>query len=305
MFDVLIIGAGPAGLSAAIYVERAGKHAACLEAMSVGGQIVNTPEIANYPGIKATSGFDFSMALYEQATELGAEVIYEKAVGIRTLESGIKEVTAESGKSYEARAVIIATGAKNRHLGIDREEELLGRGVSYCATCDGAFFKGKDVAVNGGGNTALEDALFLTNYCNKVYIIHRRDEFRGEPKNLEAVKTKDNIEFVLNATVNELRGEKSLESVVVKDKISGEEREIPVQGLFIAIGQEPDNKDFENVAELDAAGYVAADESCKTKTEGVFVAGDCRTKNVRQLTTAASDGAVAALAACEYLNQID
>ena len=305
MIDVLIIGAGPAGLSAAIYVERAGKHAACLEAMSVGGQIVNTPEIANYPGIKATSGFDFSMALYEQATELGAEVIYEKAVGIRTLESGIKEVTTESGKSYEARAVIIATGAKNRHLGIDREEELLGRGVSYCATCDGAFFKGKDVAVNGGGNTALEDALFLTNYCNKVYIIHRRDEFRGEPKNLEAVKTKDNIEFVLNATVNELRGEKSLESVVVKDKISGEEREIPVQGLFIAIGQEPDNKDFENVAELDAAGYVAADESCKTKTEGVFVAGDCRTKNVRQLTTAASDGAVAALAACEYLNQID
>ena len=305
MFDVLIIGAGPAGLSAAIYVERAGKHAACLEAMSVGGQIVNTPEIANYPGIKATSGFDFSMALYEQATELGAEVIYEKAVGIKTLEGGIKEVTTESGKSYEARAVIIATGAKNRHLGIDREEELLGRGVSYCATCDGAFFKGKDVAVNGGGNTALEDALFLTNYCNKVYIIHRRDEFRGEPKNLEAVKTKDNIEFVLNATVNELRGEKSLESVVVKDKNSGEEREIPVQGLFIAIGQEPDNKDFKNVAELDAAGYVAADESCKTKTEGVFVAGDCRTKTVRQLTTAASDGAVAALAACEYLNQID
>ena len=301
MIDVLIIGAGPAGLSAAIYVERAGKHAVCLEAMTVGGQIVNTPEIANYPGIKKTSGFEFSMALYEQATELGAEVIYEKAAEVKVKDDGTKVTVTESGKEFESRAVIIATGAKNRHLGIAREDELLGRGVSYCATCDGAFFKGKDVAVNGGGNTALEDALFLTNYCNKVYIIHRRDEFRGEPKNLEAVKTKENIEFVLNSTVEELKGEKSLEAVVVKDKISGETREITVQGLFIAIGQVPDNKGFEPVAELDQGGYIAADEKCKTKTEGVFVAGDCRTKSVRQLTTAASDGAVAALAACEYI----
>ena len=301
MIDVLIIGAGPAGLSAAIYVERAGKHAVCLEAMTVGGQIVNTPEIANYPGIKKTSGFEFSMALYEQATELGAEVIYEKAAEIKTKDDGTKVTVTESGKEFESRAVIIATGAKNRHLGIAREDELLGRGVSYCATCDGAFFKGKDVAVNGGGNTALEDALFLTNYCNKVYIIHRRDEFRGEPKNLEAVKTKENIEFVLNSTVEELKGEKSLEAVVVKNKISGETKEIPVQGLFIAIGQVPDNKGFEPVAELDQGGYIAADEKCTTKTEGVFVAGDCRTKSVRQLTTAASDGAVAALAACEYI----
>lgn len=301
MIDVLIIGAGPAGLSAAIYVERAGKHAVCLEAMTVGGQIVNTPEIANYPGIKKTSGFEFSMALYEQATELGAEVIYEKATEVKVKDDGTKVTVTESGKEFESRAVILATGAKNRHLGIAREEELLGKGVSYCATCDGAFFKGKDVAVNGGGNTALEDALFLTNYCNKVYIIHRRDEFRGEPKNLEAVKTKENIEFVLNSTVEELKGDKNLEAVVVKDKISGETKEIPVRGLFIAIGQVPDNQGFEPVAELDQGGYIAADEKCKTKTEGVFVAGDCRTKSVRQLTTAASDGAIAALAACEYI----
>ncbi len=304
MIDVLIIGAGPAGLSAAIYVERAGKHAVCLEAMTVGGQIVNTPDIANYPGIKKISGFEFSMGLYEQATELGADVIYEKAVKIReSSDEGQKffTVLTESGKEFEAGAVIIATGAKNRLLGIDKEETLTGRGVSYCATCDGAFFRGKDVAVNGGGNTALEDALFLLNYCSKVYLIHRRSEFRGEPQNLEAIKDKPNIEFVLDSTITELKGDRNLEAVVVKNKNTGELREIPVSGLFIAIGQEPDNGAFSDVAALDEKGYIIADESCTTKIPGIFVAGDCRTKNVRQLTTATSDGAVAALAACSYL----
>lgn len=304
MIDVLIIGAGPAGLSAAIYVERAGKHAVCLEAMTVGGQIVNTPEIANYPGIKKISGFEFSMGLYEQATELGADIIYEQAVKIReTLnpeEKGFTVLT-ESGKEFETKTVIIATGAKNRLLGIDKEESLTGRGVSYCATCDGAFFRGKDVAVNGGGNTALEDALFLTNYCNKVYIIHRRDEFRGEPKNVEAVKSKENVEFVLDSTIDELKGDRNLEAVVVRNKNTGELREIPVAGLFIAIGQEPDNVAFADVTSIDEKGYIRADESCMTETPGIFVAGDCRTKAVRQLTTAASDGAVAALAACAYI----
>ena len=313
MIDVLIIGAGPAGLSAAIYVQRAGKHAVCLEALTVGGQIVNTPEVENYPGIKKTSGFDFSMGLYEQATELGAEVEYEKAVSIEKVlsddaketdgkSSGFFKVATESGAEFEARTVIIATGAKNRHLGIDKEEELIGNGVSYCATCDGAFFKKKDVAVAGGGNTALEDALFLTNFCNKVYIIHRRDEFRGEPGLLESVKEKANIELVLNSTVEELKGDSALETVVVKNKITGELRNISVQGLFVAIGQEPDNGAFASEVKLDDKGYVVADESCLTDTPGIFVAGDCRTKQVRQLTTAASDGAIAALAACAYLN---
>ena len=301
MIDVIIVGAGPAGLSAAIYVERSGKHAVCFEKLTVGGQIVNTPDIANYPGIKNISGFEFSMGLYEQATELGAEVIYDRVSGIEKKDNTFK-VTTDSGKEYEAKAVILATGAKNRHLGLDKEEELTGRGVSYCATCDGAFFKGKDVAVNGGGNTALEDALFLTNYCNKVYIIHRRDEFRGEPQNLEAVKKKENIEFVLNSTISELKGDKALEAVVVRNKETQEEKEIPVSGLFIAIGQEPDNGDFSPVADLDNGGYIVADEKCLTKTPGIFVAGDCRTKDVRQLTTAASDGAVAALAACSYIS---
>ncbi len=303
MVDVLIIGAGPAGLSAAIYAQRAGKQAVCLEALTFGGQIVNTPEIENYPGIQKISGFDFAMGLYNQATSLGAEVSYEKAVSIE--DSGdVKTVKTESGKEYQAKAVIIATGAKNRHLGIDREEALTGSGVSYCATCDGAFFKGKDVAVNGGGNTALEDALFLSNYCNKVYIIHRRDAFRGEPQNLKAVSDKENVEFVLNSTVVELKGEPKLEKVTVKDKNTGELRDIEVSGLFIAIGQEPDNQGFADIVDLDKAGYVAADESCMTKTPGVFVAGDCRTKQIRQLTTAASDGAVAALAACTYIDTI-
>ena len=301
MIDVIIVGAGPAGLSAAIYVERSGKHAVCFEKLTVGGQIVNTPDIANYPGIKNISGFEFSMGLYEQATELGAEVIYDRVSGIEKKDNTFK-VTTDSGKEYEAKAVILATGAKNRHLGLDKEEELTGRGVSYCATCDGAFFRGKDVAVNGGGNTALEDALFLTNYCNKVYIIHRRDEFRGEPQNLEAVKKKENIEFVLNSTISELKGDKALEAVVVRNKETQEEKEIPVSGLFIAIGQEPDNGDFSPVADLDNGGYIVADEKCLTKTPGIFVAGDCRTKDVRQLTTAASDGAVAALAACSYIS---
>ena len=306
MIDVLIIGAGPAGLSAAIYAERAGKHAVCLEALTVGGQIVNTPEIENYPGIKKTSGFEFSMALFEQATELGTEIVYEKAARIEEkpgsdVDKSTYVVTTQSGKEFECRSVILATGAKNRHLGLAREEELLGKGISYCATCDGAFFKGKDVAVNGGGNTALEDALFLSNYCSKVYIIHRRDQFRGEPKNLEALKGKDNIEYILDSTVTELIGDDRLEKVAVKNKNTGDIKEIPVSGLFIAIGQEPDNKPFASVVELDEKGYIKANESCKTQMSGVFVAGDCRTKAVRQLTTAASDGAVAALAACEYI----
>ena len=300
MADVIIIGAGPAGLSAAIYVQRAGKSALVLEAYTYGGQIVNTPEVENYPGIAKISGFDFATALYEQATALGAELVFDRAVKLEE-QDGVKKITTESGAEYTAKAVILATGAKNRHLGIDREEELTGRGISYCATCDGAFFKGKPVAVNGGGNTALEDALFLSNYCSKVYIIHRREGFRGEPGQLESLRQKGNVEFVLNATVTALIGTPKLSAVEVTDKNTGEKKELAVDGLFIAIGQEPDNQAFADLVDLDKAGYITAGEDCRTKTPGIFTAGDCRTKTVRQLTTAASDGAVAALAACSYL----
>lgn len=299
MYDIIIVGAGTAGLSAAIYGLRAGKSVLLLEANMYGGQIVNTPEIENYPGIAHISGYEFATNLYEQAVKLGAEVKIEKVVGINN-EKEFKDVITESS-DYKGKSVILATGAKNRQLGLPKENELIGAGVSYCATCDGAFFRGRDVAVNGGGNTALEDALFLASNCSKVYIIHRRDAFRGEEKQLKVLKEKENVEFVLNSTIEELVGEDSLEAVVVKDKVSKELRKIPISGLFVAIGQVPENGSFENIVELDPSGYIKGLEDCRTNAAGIFVAGDCRTKAVRQLTTAASDGAVAALAACEYI----
>jgi len=300
MTDIIIVGAGTAGLSAAIYGVRAGKSVIVFESEVYGGQIVNTPEIENYPGIKNISGFEFATNLYEQATELGAEVKFEKVIGIE--EAGAEKTVVTDQGSYPCKSVILATGAKNRPLGIAREVELTGAGVSYCATCDGAFFRNKEVAVNGGGNTALEDALYLSNFCSKVYLIHRRDAFRGEEKQVQALKNKSNVEFVLNATIKELLGEDRLSGVVVVDKLTGEERQIQVEGLFVAIGQIPENAAFAAQVTLDDKGYISAQEDCRTKSNGIFVAGDCRTKNVRQLATAASDGAIAALAACEYLN---
>ena len=300
MTDIIIVGAGTAGLSAAIYGVRAGKSVIVFESEVYGGQIVNTPEIENYPGIKNISGFEFATNLYEQATELGAEVKFEKVIGIE--EAGAEKTVVTDQGSYPCKSVILATGAKNRPLGIAREVELTGAGVSYCATCDGAFFRNKEVAVNGGGNTALEDALYLSNFCSKVYLIHRRDAFRGEEKQVQALKNKSNVEFVLNATIKELLGEDRLSGVVFVDKLTGEERQIPVEGLFVAIGQIPENTAFAAQVTLDDKGYISAQEDCRTKSNGIFVAGDCRTKTVRQLATAASDGAIAALAACEYLN---
>lgn len=299
MTDIIIVGAGTAGLSAAIYGVRAAKSVLVFESEVYGGQIVNTPEIENYPGIKNISGYEFATNLYEQATELGAQVKFEKVIKIE--DRGAEKTVVTDQGSYPCKSVILATGAKNRPLGVERETELVGAGISYCATCDGAFFRGKDVAVNGGGNTALEDAIYLSNFCNKVYLIHRRDAFRGEEKLVQALKNKENVVFVLNSTIKELLGEDRLSGVIVQDKITGEEKEIAINGLFVAIGQIPENSAFEAQVELDEKGYISAPESCKTKSPGIFVAGDCRTKNVRQLATAASDGAIAALAACEYL----
>ena len=215
--------------------------------------------------------------------------------------NGEEKIVHTTKEDYQAKAVILATGAKNRPLGLEHEKEWIGAGISYCATCDGMFYRGKDVAVAGGGNTALEDAIFLTNYCRKVYLIHRRDAFRGEEKLLQTLKEKPNVEFVLNANITRLIGEDGVDGVEVEDKNTHEKRVIDVMGLFVAIGQMPENSEFINVVDLDKSGYIEAKEDCKTKTKGIFTAGDCRTKKVRQLATAASDGAIAALAACEYI----
>ena len=298
MYDIVVVGAGTAGLSAAIYGVRAGKSVLVLEGASYGGQIINTPEIENYPAIKKTSGFEFATDLFNQAKDLGAEVKYEKVTGI-SLEGNIKKVKTDK-EEYDAKSVILATGAKNRPLGLPNEKKLVGSGVSYCATCDGMFYRGKVVAVNGGGNTAIEDATFLANVASKVYVIHRRDEFRAEEAVVAALKKKDNVEFVLNSNIVEIKEESfAVSGVVVEDKNTHERREIAIDGLFVAIGQVPDNTAFAQVAELDKAGYIVAGEDCKTMTEGIFAAGDGRTKEVRQLVTAAGDGAVAGIAAAK------
>lgn len=301
MYDIVIIGAGPAGMSAAVYGQRAGKKTLMIDAKGFGGQILNTPEVENYPGIKKTSGIELASSLYEQATGQGAEIVYEKAVAI---EPGNPAVVRTETASYETKAVIIATGAKNRPLGIPTEEKFVGAGVSYCATCDGAFFRGKDVAVIGGGNTALEDAEVLSGIANKVYLVHRRDSFRGEQAGVKRLLTKDNVEFVLDSVPEEILGEMTVSGLKVRSVKTDETQTLSVQGVFVAIGQMPDNGDFADAAELDDKGYVTAGEDCMTKTPGVFTAGDCRTKKVRQLATAAADGAVAALAAVDYINSL-
>lgn len=294
--DLIIVGAGTAGLTAAIYACRAGKKVIVFEAVSYGGQIINSPDVENYPGMAHVSGFDFAMALYEQATGLGAEIRMEKVQSV--IDRGEEKTVVTGSGEYHCKAVILATGAKNRPLGLEKEQSLIGAGVSYCATCDGNFYRGKTVAVNGGGNTALEDALYLAEICETVYLIHRRDAFRGDKKEVEALKQKDNVRFVLNSTITKLIGEERIEGVTVRNKMTGEEQILSVSGLFIAIGQMPDNQAFADLVDLDESGYICAGEDCRTRTPGIYVAGDCRTKTLRQLTTAAADGAIAAVAAC-------
>ena len=299
MYDIIIIGAGPAGLTAAIYARRASKNVLVLEAKSYGGQIINTLDIENYPVEAHISGFDFATKLYNQTKELGAEIKFEKVVDIND-KGQVKEVITTKN-TYTAKAVIIATGSENRKLGIEKEDELIGKGISYCATCDGAFFRKKNVAVVGGGNTALEDALYLSDLVNKVYLIHRRDEFRGEESTVRRLKEKENIEFVYNSNVTKLNANERLESIEVTNK-DGSTRTIEVDGLFVAVGRIPENENFAKLINLDNSGYIIANEDCKTNVAGIFVAGDNRTKEVRQLVTATSDGAIAATAAIKYIN---
>ena len=302
IYDILIIGGGPAGLAAATYGCRAGKSVLVLEKETFGGQITWSPKVENFPGFVSISGAELGDRFMEQAMEQGAEVELEEAVSVNT-EGDVKTVTCASGAEFQGRSLIIAAGAKPRMLGLPREAELVGSGVCFCAVCDGAFYKDKTVAVNGGGNSALQDALLLSEKCGKVYLIHRRDSFRGEAKLVEALKQRENVEFVMNSRITALLGREELSSIVVK---TGEEsREIALEGLFVAIGHAPDLGAFGSLIELDGGGYAASGEDCLTKTPGVFVAGDCRKKSVRQLTTAVSDGSAAALAACAWLDSTE
>ncbi|MBR3230269.1 MAG: FAD-dependent oxidoreductase [Bacilli bacterium] len=295
MYDIIIVGAGPAGLTSAIYARRAMKSVLVLEALSYGGQIINTLSIENYPAMPGVSGFDFATNLYNQAKDLGADIKFEKVLEIK--DGSLKKVVT-SKEEYECKCVIIATGCENRKLGLPLEEELTGRGISYCATCDGNFYKGKIVAVVGGGNTALEDALYLSDIASKVYLIHRREKFRGEESTLNLLKKKKTIEFILNSNVTKLVGNDKLEKIIVND-----DKEIDVSGLFVAIGKIPENENFRKLIDLDDNGYIDSSEDCHTNISGIFVAGDARRKDLRQLVTATSDGAVAANEAIKYINE--
>ena len=298
MKDMIIVGAGTAGLSAAIYAQRSGLKALVLEGNAYGGQIVNTPDIENYPGIAHISGFDFATNLYQQALDLGAKVQYEKVVEV--IDDGKIKTVKTTKNEYQTKALILATGLVRRHIGLPNEDRFMGKGVSYCATCDGAFFKNKVVAVNGGGNVALEDAQYLADLCEKVYIIHRRDAFRAEQAEINRILEKKNIECVYDSTVTKLNGNDHLESIEVRDE-EGNTRQLDVAALFVAIGQIPLNEAFKNIVDLDESGYIKADELGYTNHPGIFAAGDCRVKGLRQLATAASDGANAAISAYHYL----
>ena len=295
MWDVIIIGAGPAGLTSAIYLLRANKKVLILESKNYGGAIINTPCIENYPACPNISGFDFATNLYNQVKELDGEIKFEKVIEINNK----KEVITKKNK-YSCKAIIIATGTTNRKLDLN-EDNYLGKGVSYCATCDGNFYKGKIVAVVGGGNTAIEDAIYLSDLCKKVYLIHRRDEFRAFTKSIELLKKKDNVEFVLNSNVSKLSGKDKLESIEVIS--NNKKRIIKLDGLFIAIGQNPENSLFKDLVKLDEFGYVKSN-STLTNIKGIFVCGDVRSKKIRQLVTATSDGCLAAMEAINYLNNL-
>jgi len=301
MFDIIIIGSGCAGMTAAVYAVRAGKKVLLLESENFGGQIVYSPRVENFPSIKNMSGSQFASDLYDQAVDLGAEPELTKVLNV--IDKGLtKTVVTEDGE-YDCLSVIVATGVRHRHLDVINEDQYVGRGISYCAICDGVFFKNKNVAVVGGGNTAITDAMYLSQYCQKVYLIHRREKFRAEQKTVDILQSKPNVEFVLNSTITDLIiNNEDISGVEVTNKNTCETRILDVEGLFVAIGQVPNNEIFKDLIELDDSGFIIANEDCITSVNGIFVAGDCRTKEVRQLTTAAADGAVSALAACKYIN---
>lgn len=300
MFDIIVVGGGPAGLTAALYARRANKTVLVIEKATFGGQITYSPKVENIPGFVSVTGNEFAEKLVEQLVEQGAEFEYSEALSVQDGE--VKTVVTDSG-SFNAKAVILATGAKHRRLGLEREEDFIGEGISFCAVCDGAFFKDQTVAVVGGGNSALQEALQLSELAEKVYVIQNLDFLTGEGKLCEQVEEKSNIEVILGTTVAALLGDKALSGVTLCTAASGATYDLSLNGLFVAIGLLPQNEPFANVLTLDDRGYADYGEDCATHTAGVFVAGDCRKKAIRQVTTAAADGAVAALAACRYLDR--
>ena len=300
IYDVIIIGGGPAGYTAALYCTRAGMDTLVIEKLSAGGQMCQTTQIDNYPGFdEGIDGFTLGSKMQNAAEKFGAKTINAEVLSV-DLKDDIK-IVKTFDKSLRAKSVIVATGAEHKHLGIENEEFLIGKGVGYCATCDGMFYKGKTVAVVGGGNSAASDALYLSKICNKVILIHRRDTLRATKVYHNPLMEAENVEFYWNSRVDKLLYENKLTGIKIKDVNSGKETEIPCEGLFISIGRKPETEIFSNQLELDSAGYIVADETTKTNIPGVFAAGDVRTKTVRQIVTAASDGAVAANYAEEYI----
>lgn len=300
MYDIIIIGSGPAGLSAAIYAQRACLDTIVIEKNGIsGGQVLNTWEVDNYPGFPGVTGFELSRQFREHANKLGARVVQDEVVQVE-LSGNVKKVVCEE-ETYEARCVILASGAHHRTLEVPGEEELRGAGVSYCATCDGAFFRGRTVAVVGGGDAALEDAIFLARMCEKVYIVHRRDKLRGAKRLQERLQALENVEFVWNSETAAIEGNAQVEALRLRQTKIGEERRLDVDGVFIAVGIAPESELYAGQLELDEQGYIRADESGQTSVPGVFAAGDVRTKALRQILTAASDGANCVASAERYL----
>ena len=302
MHDIIIVGAGPAGLTAAIYALRADKSVLLFERGAFGGQMTYSPKIENFPGTISASGTEIADKLVEQVINLGGEFELGEVISVND-NGDTTTVVADCGE-YEAKAVIIANGVKHRMLGLEKEEELVGEGISFCAVCDGAFYKNKDVAVIGGGNSALQEAVLLSDVAKSVTIVQNLSKLTGEGRLQNAVSEKENIKVITDTVVTEYLTEAgSLRGIKVKNTESGDISDITVDGVFVAIGLIPENDIFGSLAELNERGYFASGEDCTTKTPGIFVAGDCRSKRIRQVTTACADGAVAALAACEYLDK--
>ena len=297
MYDIIIVGGGPAGLTAALYACRANKSVLVIEKGSFGGQITFSPKVENIPGFAEVTGNEFAEKLVEQV--LGQEAEVECAEVLEIKNGDIKTVVTDSGE-FTAKSVIIATGAKHRLLGLAGEENLIGEGISFCAVCDGAFYENKTVAVIGGGNSALQEAILLSDLAQKVYVVQNLDFLTGEQKLVDKLTAKENVEIILGHTVEKLIGDSELEGIEIKNTATSETASLTLDGMFVAIGLVPQNDIFKDLVALDERGYIIADEFCKTNADGIFVAGDCRTKAIRQVITAAGDGAIAALAACDY-----